>query len=291
MGLSNREAFLKAKKYLSTFKDLEFFDSEIYLLLIKANNYKNFTELIKNFDEKLANIDYFDRNLKKLSIGEPIQYIVKEAPFFNLDITVNKDVLIPRPETEGLVQIIIDEIKKNNIPHQSIGDICTGSGCIALYFKTIFPTSNVYAIDKYSNALNIAKINFKKYGKEIITFLGDKIDPLLSLNIQLDILVSNPPYVSNLKELEEKVIKYEPLHAIYSKNGTEFYEYYFKNYKKIMNRKFLMGFEINYDQEEKLTFYISKYFDLKTVSYRFIKDIYGKTRYLIIEGENNESIN
>lgn len=290
MDLTNREAYLKAKKYLSTFKENTFFDSEIYLLLMKANSYSNFTELINNFDEKSANLYYFERNLKKLASGEPIQYIIKEAPFFDLNISVNRNVLIPRPETEGLVDLTIKLINNNKLNHKYIADICTGSGCIALYLKKTYPLSTIFATDKYQDAITVAKHNFNKYNKEIILLEGDKLEPIIDRDIKLDVLISNPPYVSNMDDIEDKVKKYEPISAVYSNDGTIFYETYFKYHKKVMNPKFLMAFEINYDQEERLTFLINKYFDTTKIKYNFYKDIYDKTRYLIIEGNYDESI-
>ena len=261
MAQTNRDAFIKAKKFLSQFKDLEFYDSEIYLLLIKANNYLNFTELIKHFDENLANPEYFFRNIQRIKEGEPIQYVTGEAPFFDLDIKVNSNVLIPRPETEGLTKFTIDYIKKENIPHKVIADVCTGSGCIAIYLKKHFPDSDIYAT----------------------------VEPLISRHIRLDVLISNPPYVEKMEDIEDKVKKYEPLNAIYIQDGTKFYESYFKHHKEVMKDKFFMAFEINYDQEEKLTFLIRNYFDLNKIQYKFVIDIFDKTRYLFIKGDYSEN--
>lgn len=289
MAQTNRDAFIKAKKFLSQFKDLEFYDSEIYLLLIKANNYLNFTELIKHFDENLANPEYFFRNIQRIKEGEPIQYVTGEAPFFDLDIKVNSNVLIPRPETEGLTKFTIDYIKKENIPHKVIADICTGSGCIAIYLKKHFPDSDIYATDKYKDVLEVAKSNFEKYQANIITLEGNRLEPLISRHIRLDVLISNPPYVEKMEDIEDKVKKYEPLNAIYIQDGTKFYESYFKHHKEVMKDKFFMAFEINYDQEEKLTFLIRNYFDLNKIQYKFVKDIFDKTRYLFIKGDYSEN--
>ena len=291
MATTNREAFLKAKKLLSLNKKIEFSDSEIYLLLIKANGYKNFTDLIVKFDENLSNPDFFTRNLNRLNAGEPIQYVTGEAPFFDMDLRVNNNVLIPRPETEGLCNIVKEEIQKNNLPHDKIGDICTGSGCIAAFLKRNFVGSTVYATDKYVDAMSVAEYNFSKYHLDIITLIGSRLDPLLDRHLKLDVLVSNPPYVENMDDIEPNVLNYEPMHAVYVRDGTKFYESYFRHHREIMNDKFLMAFEINYDQEEKLTFLIKHYFDLNKIEYRFISDVFGLTRYLIIRGDYSESNN
>lgn len=281
MPQSNREAFLKAKKYL---KD-EYSDSEIYLLLIDANKFKNYTELVTKFDENLANPEYFSRNLKKMKEGVPIQYIIGTATFHDFDVIVTGDTLIPRVETEGLVKLTYEKIIKNNLPHKYIADICSGTGCIAIYMKKKFSDSIVYAIEKYVNTYEVGLENFKKNNVEVIALLGSRCEPLIKRRLKLDVLISNPPYVEKMDDIEEKVKKYEPfMNAIYLNDGTKFYDSYFRHHKEVMNKKFLMAFEINYDQEEKLTELIKKYFDLSKIKFEFVKDIYGLTRYLFIEG-------
>lgn len=284
MEQSNREAFLKAKKILSQNKDLEFFDGEIYALLMKANNFKSFTELIINFDKNLLNLNSFYRNLERIKNGEPLQYILEEASFLGYELIINTDCLIPRPETEGLVLETIKIINSKNLNHKDIVDVCTGSGCIAIAMQGNFKESNVYAIEKFQNTFLIAQNNFKKFNMSIISLLGDKVEPLLKRNLKVDVLISNPPYVENINDIEKKVLDYEPLHAIYIQDGTAFYENYFKHHREIMNKKFLMAFEINYDQKDKLTFLIKNYFDLDKINFYFKKDIYGLIRYLFIEG-------
>ena len=121
---------------------------------------------------------------------------------------------------------------------------------------------------------------------------GDKFEPFLLKKIKLDVLVSNPPYVENEEDIDPLVKNNEPMTAVYSQDGTAFYEAYFRRHKSFMNKeKFLMAFEINYDQEIKLTKLIKKYFRNENVKFKFVKDIYGLTRYLFItKGYENEII-
>lgn len=286
MELSNRDLYNRAKEILSKNKDIEYFDGEIYAILMKASDYESFTELVLNFDKKCPNPLYFYRNLNRLIAGEPLQYILEEAPFLDYMISISEDVLIPRPETEMLVLETIKYINKNNLNHKIIADVCTGSGCIAVAMQKEYKNSTIFALDKYENVLMIAKKNFEKYQLPIICLQGDKVEPLIKRNIKVDILISNPPYVENINDIEKKVLEHEPINAIYIQDGTAFYENYFKNYQNIMNKNFLMAFEINYDQEEKLSFLIKNYFDLNKIEYEFKKDLYGKTRYLFIKGVN-----
>ncbi len=275
MEISNRELFFK-------YKNKEYFnDKIIYELLIFSNNFKDFTELIINFDNNIKNYNLFKELIDKIEKGIPYQYALGYAFFLDMKLKISNDTLIPRSETEELCLITKDFINKYNLNHSNIVDVCSGSGCISLYFKKEFNNSNVIGIDISSKALEISRFNSNNLLLNVNYLEGNIIDPLIENNIKVDILISNPPYVENKDDIEEIVIKNEPINAIYSEDGTYFYEYIFKNYNKILNNKFLMSFEINYDQEEKLTKLINKYFD-KNINYLFKKDSYNLTRFLFI---------
>ena len=280
MELTNREAFFKTKEEVKN-KNLEISDNEIFLLIEKVNNYQNYTNLVLNFDKNLANLNYFNELKERLFNGEPIQYILNSAPFVDLDIFVDNRVLIPRVETEELVTKTRYFIEKLELEHKVIGDMCTGSGCIALFMKNSFKDSSVFASDISKDALEVANKNAKDLELDIIFLKGDKSKPFVNQNIKFDIFISNPPYVQNKNDIEEKVKKNEPMNAIYSEDGVAFYRDVFQNYKKFMNNKFMMAFEINYDQEHQLTELVEEYFP-GDEKYMFLKDIYGLTRFLFI---------
>ena len=280
MELTNREAFFKTKEEVKN-KNLEISDNEIFLLIEKVNNYQNYTNLVLNFDKNLANLNYFNELKERLFNGEPIQYILNSAPFVDLDIYVDNRVLIPRVETEELVTKTRYFIEKLELEHKVIGDMCTGSGCIALFMKNSFKDSSVFASDISKDALEVANKNAKDLELDIIFLKGDKSKPFVNQNIKFDIFISNPPYVQNKNDIEEKVKKNEPMNAIYSEDGVAFYRDVFQNYKKFMNNKFMMAFEINYDQEHQLTELVEEYFP-GDEKYMFLKDIYGLTRFLFI---------
>ena len=289
MELTNREAFFETKEEVKS-KNLEISDNEIFLLIEKVNNYQNYTNLVLNFDKNLANFNYFNELKERLFNGEPIQYILNSAPFVDLDIFVDNRVLIPRVETEELVTKTRYFIEKLELEHKVIGDMCTGSGCIALFMKKSFTDSSVFASDISKDALEVANKNAKDLELDIIFLKGDKTKPFVNQNIKFDIFISNPPYVQNKNDIEEKVKKNEPMNAIYSEDGVAFYRDVFQNYKKFMNNKFMMAFEINYDQEHQLTELVEEYFpgDKK---YMFLKDIYGLTRFLfILKGYNYDQV-
>lgn len=291
VSIKNIDAFYEAKKIINEAKK-DISDSEIYLLLENANSYKDYTELVLNFNENLAKPQLFYENINKIIDGEPIQYVVNEAPFLSLLLYVDKRVLIPRPETEGLMLNLFKFIKENNLNYKNMLEICTGSGCIALSYKKEFFDASVYTSDISSDAIEVAKLNAKNNNLDINFFVGDKLEPILKLNKKFDVFVSNPPYVENKNDIEEKVKRYEPMNAIYVEDGTTFYEYFFKCHKLFLNKDAIMAFEINYDQEEKLKTLISLYFKNENIQYKFVKDIYGMTRYLfIIRGYKNGILN
>ena len=280
MELTNREIFFLAKEEIKK-RDLEVSDSEIVSLLEHVNNFKNYTEFSLNFDKNCANPQYFYDLFNKIINGEPLQYVLKSAPFHDFNLYVDKRVLIPRVETEELCLKVLEKLKLLNIKVNTALDMCTGSGCIALFIKKNLKDVSVYASDISEDALDVAIKNAKDNKLAINFIKSDKTEIIIKEKLKFDLLVSNPPYVEKLEDIEEKVRKYEPLNAIYSEDGTAFYENVFLNYQKIMNDEFLMAFEINYDQEEKLTNLIYKYFK-KDIEFSFEKDLYGLTRFLFI---------
>ncbi len=256
----------------------------INALLMEVNGFNSFSELILNFDKEIKDIDKYNELFSRVNFGYPLAYAIGKTNFIDLTIKVDKFTLIPRPETEELVTKTVDYIHKFNVPRRNIFDCCTGSGCIALAMKKYFKEANVFASDISKEAIDLAKENAKKLGLDVTFYIGNKFNPIINSGLKMDILISNPPYVEHYDEIDDNVKKYEPIDAIYCENGYEFYEYYFKNYKSIMNEHFMMAFEINYDQEDKLIDLIDKYFDRDHTAYSFHKDFYGKTRFLFIFG-------
>ena len=158
---------------------------------------------------------------------EPLQYITGEVEFRGLLFKVNKDVLIPRPETELLVDEVVKSVTKKDA---TILDLCTGSGCIAVCIAREIIDSKVYAVDISEGALAAARENAARHGVgERITFLsGDLFGAISSLNLKgmIDVIVSNPPYVSSeeMQELQPEIRDFEPASALYGgKDGLDFY--------------------------------------------------------------------
>lgn len=208
----------------------------------------------------------------------PVQYIIGYVDFYGLKINVNEFTLIPRYETEYLIELTLKEIKKLNLDNPKILDLCTGSGAIGLTLKSLLPSSEVTLSDISKDALMVANKNKNELNLDVNIIESD-----LFKNIQgkFDIIISNPPYVMTNEPLPKDVL-YEPHLALYSgPKGIDHIEEIFKNIKSHLNNKYLIALEINEKSETDITNLIKTYFE-KNINYKFMKDLAGKTRYLFI---------
>lgn len=216
-------------------------------------------------------------NIKRLNNGEPVQYIVGNVSFYGNIIDVDKRVLIPRFETEELVENTIKYIKKYN--YNSIVDIGTGSGCIAITIKKIFPSMLVDAVDISKDALALAESNSIKNDTLINFYEGNLLNPL---NKKYDIIISNPPYIAYDEEIMDIVKNNEPHLALYAdNNGLYYYEEILKNVYNYINKNGLIAFEIGYNQAEKIKQIVQKY--LNNYNIEIKKDMTGKDRMVFIK--------
>jgi len=185
--------------------------------------------------------------LSKLKLQVPIQYIIGKTHFMDLDFVVNKNVLIPRPETEELVRWVLDDFStvKSDL---KILDIGTGSGCIAVSLAKNLPKAKVYAIDVSEEALAVAKETAKLNGVEIY-FINADILEVNDLDDKFDIIVSNPPYVRMLEkqEMKNNVLDNEPELALFvaDDNPLIFYKKIIELAAKNLIDKGVLYFEIN----------------------------------------------
>ena len=188
--------------------------------------------------------------LSKLRLQEPIQYILGKTEFMGLDLMVNEDVLIPRPETEELVQWLIDEVRSDadSTSKISILDIGTGSGCIAISLAKSLPNARLYALDVSEKALHVAKQNALNNAVEV-TFLHADILTLKNLENKFDIIVSNPPYVREVEktQMHENVLQNEPDMALFvpDENPLKFYKAITNFAIENLNSKGRLFLEIN----------------------------------------------
>ncbi len=252
----------------------------IRLLLVRVNGFSSMTELFTHMDDEMHSIHDFQGLFARVLSGEPVQYVLSETTFYGLNLFVDARVLIPRPETEELVEKVVNEEKQYRSQPIVVADIGTGSGCIALALEKSFPKATIFAIDSSDQALEVAKINKTNLSSSIRILKGDLLSPLLRDRIQLDLLISNPPYIERKGEVEKNVLDFEPHSALFAPNGIDCYVSMIHAAPFVMKEGGRIYFEINHDQQESLEKVLKDH--LPHCEYRFIKDMQKKTRYLFI---------
>src|SRR5574344_508929 len=208
----------------------------------------------------------------------PVHYIVGKIDIYGNIFEVNKDVLIPRFETEELVEKTIDYVNELFNKKVDIVDIGTGSGCIAITLKKQLDC-NVDAVDISTKALGVAKRNAINLNADINFIEGDLLTPL---NKKYDVIISNPPYISiDDIEIMDVVKKNEPHQALFaSNNGLKCYEDILKDASNYLNSKSIIAFEIGYRQAQEIKKMIARYFPNSIV--RIEKDLQGKDRFIFV---------
>ena len=277
---------------LSTLYDAQEIESFFYLILECFHNKKRIDlALDPNMEMDAMQLLRWESVLSELKKEKPIQYILGETEFYGLPFLVNENTLIPRPETEELVEWIIKSTKYEiQSTKLRILDIGTGSGCIAISLAKNFPNAEVSAIDVSEKALATAKKNAEINKVEVDFINVDilKINDLVELptsNFQLptqfDIIVSNPPYVRNLEkaEIKSNVLEYEPHLALFVEDTDALLFY----------RKIAQLAQQNLSENGKLFFEINQYLGKETVelledlgfkNIELKKDIYGNDRMI-----------
>ena len=205
------------------------------------------------------------KGINRLKNGEPIQYVVGKTEFYGFDFIVNKDVLIPQPDTEILVEEILENFSYKN----EILDLCTGSGAIGICLKKYMSNSKVYSSDISKEALKIANKNAEKNEVDIIFLESDLFKKIYK---RFDLIVSNPPYIerSFLRKLPREV-KFEPTLALDGGiDGLDFYRIITKEAKDHLKENGILALEIGFDQKEAV---------IQLLEQEGYEDIYSKKDY------------
>lgn len=222
-------------------------------------------------------IQQFKKYLQELSLHKPVQYVLGEAWFCGMRFIVDENVLIPRPETEELVQAIYDDQKSK--PHLSILEIGTGSGCIPIALKKKLPQADVSSVDISEGALQIAKKNAAANQAtikfECVDFLNRQSWPAFK---NFDVIVSNPPYipVNEKEKLDKNVVEHEPSVALFVPDNEAliFYEAIESFGQNHLNPEGMIYMEAHEDFAREVQHYFSSHGWEASV----LKDIYGKDR-------------
>ncbi|MCX7729202.1 MAG: peptide chain release factor N(5)-glutamine methyltransferase [Bacteroidia bacterium] len=255
-------------------------DKEIHILfqrIIEHFGYDFFDSSIYFNQSELIMISQFIDDLKK---GRPLAYILGYSYFYNRRFFVNENVLIPRPETEELVELTIQLIRNNNMDRKplKIVDIGTGSACIAITLKQELPEVCISGIDVSADALKVAKQNADYHKADVQLIEMDILKE--SPRETFDIIVSNPPYIPfhDAITIEDSVKNFEPSVALFSNTALEFYQRIFELSGSILNNKGIIILELNQYYADMILKLSYQYPYLHSV--KIVKDMSGHQRFL-----------
>ena len=234
--------------------------------------------LANEIDLNESNLNLFSSALERLKNHEPIQYVLGKTNFMDLEFKVNSSVLIPRPETEELVRLML----KEELEGKEILDVGTGSGCIAISLAKNLPNAKVTALDISEHAIEVAIENAKLNNVEIEFIKADIFE--YQSDKKYDVIVSNPPYVTESEKslMKKNVLDYEPELALFveDNNALKYYDSILKFGMRSMKKMGYLFFEINanlYSELQNICL-INNYINLNSFT-----DSSGKTRFLLIK--------
>lgn len=243
-------------KYVKLLEEKNFKDekSDILLLIYEIFDFDFSKWTMYKYDEieDTSKLDKLNEYVEKRLGHMPIQYILNKAYFCGLPLYVNENVLIPRFDTEVLVEEVLALSKKDK--SKRILDICTGSGAIAIALKKLGGFERVDALDISDNALEVAKRNAKELDLDI-NFLKSDMFSSLTSEIKYDIIVSNPPYIQSdvVDTLENEVKDFEPRLALDGDvDGMKFYKIIAENYEDYLADNGVLALEIGYDEADDI---------------------------------------
>jgi len=274
------ELKIRFKTRLETFypnKEIEslFFELVEFIFGLEKSKAMVSLDLAPNIDL----VNKFNIALLKLANLEPIQYVKGISDFYGLQFFVDPSVLIPRPETEELVNLIIQNHKSQKL---QIMDIGTGSGCIAISLAKHLEGSTLFAIDISEEALKVAQKNAMNHNMNIQFYCQDILEDEIQLNEKFDIIVSNPPYVkiSEKSLMHGNVLNHEPHIALFveDRNPLKFYDSILKFAIKHLRKGGFVYFEINEALGNEM---IELLYVHKFIHAQCIQDLFGNDRFIV----------
>jgi len=276
------KTYFEARQWASfTLKDNSEFNTltDVDFIMTHLFNISQVQLLIKNQTE-MASKDWqeFQRVVNEIATGMPPQYAIGKADFYGMQLKVNQQVLIPRVETEELIDWILESTTEIKDESLRVLDIGTGSGAIAIAIKKNRPNFNVTASDISNEALKIASENAKEQNVDISFILSDVFD---NISDKYDIIVSNPPYISEseIGDMGDSVVKYEPAMALFAPDeGLAVYKRIIANLDLHLNDSGMLFFEIGFQQEQAVEKLLTKHFDEASVTSRH--DVAGNQRMI-----------
>lgn len=255
MKMTISKLLLQSYKKLSD-KGIESYQLDAQMILAYLLNKDRIYLHTNKFDEVSEEIiKKYDELIELRSTGYPIKYIMKSCEFMAMTFHIEEGVLIPRYDTEILVEAVIKKINKNGF--KDICDVCCGSGIIGISLLKLSKASTVHMFDVSNKALDITKINAEKLNvlKDVIIKKSDLLHYAIENNIKYDLIVSNPPYIKkdDINNLMKDVKDFEPINALDGgKDGLDFYRRIVKESKSCLKENGYLCFEIGFDQKQNV---------------------------------------
>lgn len=256
-----------------------------HLVLENITGYTKSERLVQR-DQLLTDtqVTTYNKMVHALLQHKPVQYVLGESWFLGLCLAVNESVLIPRPETEELVELAIKTIHKIDKPVLRILDIGTGSGCIALAIKHLLPNAEVYATDISEKALETARSNALKHSLDVHFFQHNILEQEKFEETPFDVIISNPPYITYAEKtaMEPHVVNFEPHTALFvdDKDPLLFYRCILDFSKQNLTEGGYIFFEINESYASDMNMLVDQYqFQTKVL----LQDLSGKDRFIAIQ--------
>ena len=270
-------------KYAKLAKEKGIYSMDVRRLLVHFEHLRDQLDVITEGKREMKNLASFEEGMERLLNDEPVEYIIGEAEFLTRKLKVDRRVLIPRLETEELVAAFSERIGDYFNPRNmlAVADIGTGSGCIAIAVKDAFPNFFVYASDVSEEALEVAKENIALAGSQIVPLLGDSLQPYIKSGRKLDVIISNPPYITGGEYVQPSVTNYEPEGALLFRPDDNVYQKILSRLDEVKKGPIVLFFEISPELTEYLTKLMDRY--LKDYSYEFMEDSNGLLRFLVID--------
>jgi len=274
--------------YFAKLKDIYSNAEIIKLFEIFLKEYIGYSkiDLLMNHNNELDKLESlkFECALKELMLGKPYQYILGKAHFYGNEFLVSKDVLIPRPETEELIELTLNKIHEIKDKRLKILDIGTGSGCIAVTLAKYLKNADICAIDFSSVAIEIAKKNAKMHNVEINFILMNYLTESIAKihDSDFDIIISNPPYISSEEKnvIDNQVKNFEPKMALFvsEEDPLVFYRKIAKDAELHLAKDGFLFLEIN----QKFGQETLKLFSEKFTKPQLLKDLSGNDRFVTV---------
>ena len=246
----------------------------VRILLCEINSLKSMTDFYLNKNEEIQDLPRFKQYFDRFLNGEPVQYILNKTTFFGIDLYVDNRVLIPRQESEEVVDFAIKKSTQlfGDKP-LSICDVCCGSGAMGIALSQHLKTQQVIFSDISQDALDVCK---KNADSKNLFLCSDGIDELIKENLKVDVLISNPPYILKNEYVDDSVLKFEPHLALFTGESFPVYEKIISKLSCIKKDQLLAVFEIGANTKPILEKMVEKHYP--SCEHDFIKDMNGKER-------------